>query len=410
MTSLRPTVRRLTVPLLLLALVADGYDTAAFAFVVPTLAREWGVHPAALTVPLVIANVGAVLGFVLCGWLSARWGRSAVIALSVAVFSLGTLLLPLVGSIALMSVVRLVIGVGFGAVIPAAVSLASDSVSVKMRDSVAIVVLIGLSVGFTLGGLTGGPLIATLGWHAVFWLPGAVCLVFALVLWRALPRTTTVDAGGQASASVRGLLEQGLRARTIMLWAFAFIVFAAYYTLQSWLPTLLVEVGAGFTLQQAPLAAAALGIGGIVGGLLLALGSAWAGVHRLIVVVVVVAVAFLVATAVAPVGRLGLLVLLAGVGAGLLASCNASTAMAVRSYGDRRRTTGVGWTTGFGRAGSIVGPALGSVVVALDQGVGVLVLGLVAPLLVACVLAVALSRRPARAAGLVQPEPVSLTD
>jgi hypothetical protein len=34
--------RRTTVPLLLLALVADGYDTAAFAFVVPTLAREWG--------------------------------------------------------------------------------------------------------------------------------------------------------------------------------------------------------------------------------------------------------------------------------------------------------------------------------------------------------------------------------
>jgi len=392
----------MAVPLLFLALVADGYDTAAFAFVVPGLAREWGLHPAAFTLPLVIANVGAVLGFVLCGWLSARWGRAAVVAASVVVFSLGTLVLPLAGSLPTMSAVRLIIGIGFGAVIPAAVSLASDLVAARLRASVGIVVLMGLSCGFMLGGFTGGPLISALGWHAVFWLPGAVSLVLAAVLWWRLPRTTAVGPQDvPASASVRALLIHGLRARTVMLWIFAGIVFAAYYTLQSWLPTLLVATG--LDLRQAPLAAAALGIGGIIGGALLALGSAWVGVHRLLVVVVAAAVVFLVAAGTAPLGRVGLLVLLGGVGAGLLAGCNGSAALAIRTYDARLRTTGVAWTAGAGRVGSIVGPAIGGAAVALDGGVGVLVLGLTVPLLVAIVLAVALARRAEQAPAVVAP-------
>ncbi|WP_166459378.1 MFS transporter [Amycolatopsis pithecellobii] len=390
-SSSGPRGRFDSVPLLLLALVADGFDTAAFAFVIPTLSRAWGLHPAAFTLPLVIANFGAVVGFFCCGWLSSRIGRHTVVSASVALFSVGTLLLPLSPSIAVMSALRLLIGFGFGAVIPAAVSLASDVVPPRLRASVSVAVLIGLSVGFTLGGLVGGRLLTRFGWHGVFWLPGAFFAVCAVLMWWRLPRISPAEPGQAATASLRSLFAAGLRSRTIMLGLFAFIVFAAYYTLQSWLPTLLVSTG--FTTTQAPLAAAALGIGGIVGGILLALGSAYVRPARLLIVVSLLAVGCLVVAGLVPVRLAVLLTVLGGAGAGLLASCNGSAAIAVGVYDGATRTTGVAWTAGIGRVGSIVGPAAGGLLVALDQGVPVLVLGLVAPLLLAAGIAIALARR-----------------
>jgi MFS transporter, AAHS family, 4-hydroxybenzoate transporter len=380
-----------SIPLLFLALVADGFDTAAFAFVIPTLSREWGLHPAAFTLPLVIANIGAVAGFFWCGWLSARIGRHTVVWVSVMLFSLGTLLLPLATSITAMSSLRLAIGLGFGAVIPAAVSLASDIVPARLRASVSIVVLIGLSAGFTLGGLAGGRLLAQFGWHGVFWLPGAFFMLAAVLMWWRLPRLSPADPDPTAKAAVRSLFAAGLRGRTIMLWTFAFIVFAAYYTLQSWLPTLLVSTG--FTPAQAPLAAAAMGIGGIVGGALLAFGSAFTRVARLLIVVSAFAVVCLVVASLVPTRLAFLLTAMGGTGAGLLASCNGSAAVAVDLYAGLTRTTGVAWVAGIGRVGSIAGPAVGGLLVAFDQGVPVIVLGLVVPLLIACGLAVALALR-----------------
>jgi AAHS family 4-hydroxybenzoate transporter-like MFS transporter len=379
------------VVLLFLALVADGFDTAAFAFVIPTLSHAWELHPSAFTLPLVIANVGAVAGFLCCGWLAARVGRHTVVWVSVAVFSLGTLLLPLASSITTMSAVRLVIGLGFGAVIPSAVSLASDVVPARFRASVSIVVLIGLSTGFALGGLVGGWLLRHLGWPGVFWVPGLTFLLCAMVMWWRLPRLSPPEPGDVTKAGVRNLFDPLVRGRTIALWIFAFIVFAAYYTLQSWLPTLLVSTG--FAPTQAPLAAAATGIGGIVGGLLLALGSAFVAPARLLIVASTLAVLCLILAGSIPVHLAILLTVLGGAGAGLLASCNGSAAIAVGTYDGVTRTTGVAWTAALGRVGSIVGPAVGGLLVALEQGVETIVFGLVVPLLVACGIAIALAVR-----------------
>jgi MFS transporter, AAHS family, 4-hydroxybenzoate transporter len=55
-----------------LAVVLDGYDTAAVGFAAPTIARSWGLPAASFTPAFVATSVWAVLGFLTAGPLSAR--------------------------------------------------------------------------------------------------------------------------------------------------------------------------------------------------------------------------------------------------------------------------------------------------------------------------------------------------
>src|SRR5688572_11003472 len=88
-SNARP-VRWTVVALCFLTVLLDGLDTTAIGFVVPTLAREWGLPPAAFTPAFVATSLGAVIGYLLSGRLSARHGRRAVVLGSVLVFVLGS--------------------------------------------------------------------------------------------------------------------------------------------------------------------------------------------------------------------------------------------------------------------------------------------------------------------------------
>ncbi len=66
------------------------------------------------------------------------------------------------------------------------------------------------------------------------------------------------------------------------------------------------------------------------------------------------------------------------------------------------RATGLGWALGVGRVGSIVGPAIGGVVVATADDARLVYLGCVVPVVIGMV-AVALLKRQTRPA----PQPVA---
>ncbi|MGW0802534.1 MFS transporter [Nonomuraea sp. NPDC002799] len=385
--------------LLFLAIVTDGIDTAAFGFVIPTLSREWGLPPAQFTFALVATNAGVVVGYVACNRLTARFGKRTVVWASVLSYSVAVLLTPLATTVPALTGLRLLTGLGLGAVLPAAVSLAADLVPPRRRDAAAVGITLGIACGATLSGLVGAKLIAGLGWEAVFWAPGTLAVVIAALLWWLLPHTETppapADGPGPVRVGVTALFAGEVRVRTILLWAFAFLVFVTVYVLQSWVPTFLVEYG--FPLEQAPLGTAAFGFGGLIGGLILASLAAFLGAPRIVAVMTGLAVVFLSVAALAPLGNAGLLVLIGLTGAGTTAGSVGQTALAVATYNDATRTAGVGWAAALGRLGSILGPAFGGVLLALDVPASTILLGAAAPVLIGCVLAVFFTRAVKRA-------------
>lgn len=395
-------VRWGVVVLAFLAVLLDGFDTATLAFLVPTLAQDWGIEAAAFTPPLVLTNAGVVVGYLSCGALGARLGRRTVLISGVVVFGAGTLLtafvLP-VESIALLSLLRLGTGVGLGVVLPTAVSLSVDHSAARRRELVSVLVTLGLASGLTVGGLTGAALLERVGPAGVFMIAGLLPLVVAGVMMRGFPPDPSPpEASGtvRQEAKVGRLFDPGFRLTTGLVWAFSFLVFIAAYTLTSWVPTLLV--GYGFAAAEAPLGLAAVSLGGVTGGLVLLGLAARIGIARALMVMASLGIASLVVASRVPLADAALLLVLGGAGAGLTGCQIGQLTLAVALYPPGTRTTGVGWAAALGRAGSIVGPGVAGILIGLAlSGQDILLLTTV-PVLIALVCAAILAWRQGRMA------------
>lgn len=374
-----------------LAVLLDGFDTVALAFSLPSLSAGWHVAPADFSVALVMTNIGAVAGYILSGRLSVALGPKRFLWMGVAWYGLFTLLvaatLPL-QSVALLAVLRLVTGLGLGAVLPVAIALGSSHAPRHLRERIAVIVVLGLAVGATVGGFVGGALISSLGVRGVFWVAGALPFLVVLALvWHPMPNAMPVDpADGddearRDQARVGKLFTPRLRVFTVVLWVFAFVAFLTTYIINSWVPTLLKDYG--FTPVEAPLGIAMYNLGGIIGTLLLIVLSPRLGTARTQVITSCFGIAALVALGVAQLAHVGVLALLLVAGLGTITNGNGQMAVATSLYPSGTRATGIGWNAAVGRVGSIVAPAIGGILIAASLGARPILLIAAIPVVVA---------------------------
>lgn len=386
-------VRWHIVTLAFLAVLLDGFDAASLSVVVPTLAKQWGTTPASFTAPLVLTNIGVVLGYLSCGRLGARYGRRPMLIAGVVLFAVLTgataLALP-AESITALTVLRFGTGLGLGMVLPLSVALATDHSPDRRRELVAVIVTLGLTSGSTVGGLLAGRLLVGIGATGIFWAAAIAPLLLAVVLVVAMPEPPARQTGAAArhDAKLARLFAPELRATTSMLWTFAFLVFIAAYTLTSWVPTLLV--GYGFSPTQAPIGLAYVSSGGLLGGLALIPLAARLGITRTLILMPTLGAICMVVAARVQLSDGALLLVLGGAGAGLVASQIGQLTLAVTLYSAGTRTTGVGWAAALGRAGSIVGPGIAGILIALALGGRDIVLITTVPVVVAAACATAI--------------------
>ncbi|MEU0794157.1 MFS transporter [Amycolatopsis sp. NPDC005961] len=383
------------VGLAFLAVLLDGFDSASLSFVLPSLARQWGVASAGFTPAVVLTNIGVVLGYLASGRLAVRLGLRRMLITGTVLFAAGSLATALVlplQSLTALSAVRLSTGLGLGVVLPGAVSLATAHHPAGQRQTVSVTVTLGLAFGGTVAGVFGGGLLASVGATGVFWIGGGLPLLLAVVMGRWLPAAPTSTGSTAAAARVGALFAPGLRAATLLLWTFAFLVFIASYTLQSWVPTLLT--GYGFSPSQAPIGLAFLSFGGVIGGVVLLLLAARKGITFALMVLPAIGAVSMVVAATVGTDHTALLLALAGSGAGVTAGQIGQLTLAVAMYPPATRTAGVGWAAALGRVGSIVGPATAGVLLALSLPGDDIVLLTAIPVVVAAVSAAVLWRLP----------------
>ncbi|MGC0386827.1 MFS transporter [Streptomyces sp. SAI-129] len=397
------------VGLAFLAVLLDGFDSASLSFVLPSLAEQWGVGSADFTPAVVLTNIGVVLGYLASGRLAVRLGLRRMLIAGTVLFAAGSLATALVlplESLTVLSTVRVITGLGLGVVLPGSVSLAAAHHRDEQRQTVSVTVTLGLAFGGTVAGVFGGSLLASVGVTGVFWIGGALPLLLAVLMGRWLPPApapaapgsmvaapgTDDSAAASREARVGALFAPGLRAATVLLWVFAFLVFIASYTLQSWVPTLLT--GYGFSTSQAPIGLAFLSFGGVVGGIVLLLLAARRGITFALMVMPVIGAVSMVCAATVGTDRTALLLALAGAGAGVTAGQIGQLTLAVAMYPPATRTAGVGWAAALGRVGSIVGPATAGVLLALSLPGDDIVLLTAIPVVVAAVSAAVLWRLP----------------
>lgn len=345
-----------------LAVLMDGFDVQAMGFVAPAVIQTWGVSKASLGPVFGAGLLGMLVGSLALSVLADRVGRRPVMLGATLFFACGMLATARVTTIGELEAIRFVTGLGLGAIMPNAMALVGEHSAAGNRVTMMMLVSCGFTGGAVLGGLVSAAIIPAYGWQSVFYVGGAFPLVLAALMVGGLPESgefvaQRAAAAKRAGAPVMQLFQAGRTRTTLLLWAVNFLNLINLYFLANWLPT--IATSAGMRMSSAVLLGTMLQVGGVVGTVAMGPVIDRVGFRRVLVPVFAVA-----AVAIALIGRAGLPApVLFGVvtvaGLCIIGGQPAVNALAASYYPTSLRSTGIGWSLGVGRVGSILGPTLG---------------------------------------------------
>ena len=363
-------------------LFMDGFDAQAMGYVAPALAPALHIARQALGPVFSSGLVGIMIGALLFGPVADRVGRRPVLIVCTVLFGVCSLLTARADSLAWLLVYRLLTGLGLGGAMPNAIALTAEYAPKRFRATAVTGMFCGFSIGAAAGGFVAAGLISRYGWQSVFVAGGITPLLVAVLLMALLPESIEFrQSRHQAGVVVKRLFADGRARMTVLLWIIFFMSLLDLYFLNNWLPTVIHDTG--IAVERAIILTALFQVGGTAGALVLG---------RLIDRYLsprVLAWTYLGA------GVCVALIGLAGTSAALLACAisaagflvvggqSAANALAAEYYPTALRSTGVGWALGIGRIGSIAGPVLGGMLVALQPATSSLFLTASVPVLLA---------------------------
>jgi len=227
------------VALLALVVMLNFVDRGAIGIAAPLMSKALGLTATrfGLAVSAFFWTYGLTQPFI--GMAADRWPAQRVLAVAVALWALATLLTGLAGSLAVLIVLRLLLGLGEAALFPCTSKLIAAHVPHDRRGLANAVVAVGLALGPALGTLAGGLILGRYGWPRVFVVFGAVTLVWTLPWLLLARRLPDAPRGGHDRASpIAQLL--GRRALWVMGAAHALANYGFFFV-AAWLPLYLVK-------------------------------------------------------------------------------------------------------------------------------------------------------------------------
>jgi putative MFS transporter len=270
-----------------LAWLVEAFDIGLIGVVLPPLRQLWALHPSDLSQLAIASTIGIVIGVVPSGILSDQIGRKKMLMLGMSEATFLTLAAALSPSLRWLVVLRLLAGLGMGAMFPLPYALVSEFVSSRTRGRFTGVMDSLLSVGYFVSPLLGALIIPNvalnLGWRVLFLL-GGLPLLYVVVIAKYLPESPRwyESKGRQQEAEavmcsiesevsrqlggplppigevtpvlisrervpLRTLWEPMYRKRTVMCWlAFGCTLFL-FYSIQIFMPTVVASMGFSMT-------------------------------------------------------------------------------------------------------------------------------------------------------------------
>jgi len=193
-----------------LIVLLDGLDTAAMGFIAPALVRDWGVPSASLGPVMSAALAGMIFGALGSGPLADRFGRKAVLCMSVAVFGGFSLWSAFATGTDQLVVLRFLTGIGLGAGMPNATTLLSEYTPEKVKSLLVTTMFCGFNLGMAGSGFLSAAIIPHWGWHSLLLIGGIVPVLLLPVLLFWLPESARfMVVRGQPVERIRKVLQPG---------------------------------------------------------------------------------------------------------------------------------------------------------------------------------------------------------
>ena len=125
----------------------DAIDAIAIAYVLPVLTPLWGLTTQQVGLLIGVGYIGQLVGALLFGWLAERYGRLRSLQLSIAVFSIFSLLCALAPGYWWLFLFRTIQGVGLGGEVPVAAAYINEITKARRRG----LFFLGYELTFALG-------------------------------------------------------------------------------------------------------------------------------------------------------------------------------------------------------------------------------------------------------------------
>ncbi|WP_051103446.1 MFS transporter [Sphingomonas sp. PR090111-T3T-6A] len=382
--------------LTLIASIFDGFDTMVMSFLAPAITKEWGVSHASFGLVFSATLLGAAIGAASLGLLADRVGRKNLVMAAILWFGALTISCAFATGITSLVLLRFLAGLGLGGAFPNMLAIAAEYAPARRRSTIVSIITWGTPLGAVLGGLLAPTMLAVADWRAMLLVAGIapVLLVPLLaigmpesirflalkhgadlrlrtILLRiapALPATSAtrfvLPERNVARATIGALFRDGLAAGTILLSAAMFTSLLLSFMLVNWTPTLLER--AGIPMSDAILGTIILNLSGIVGSLAIARvvdgrmrGSAVLALSYLCAVASILCAG--AATMIDGVPLVLLMASLAASGFFLIGSQITLSAYITAFFPTALRGTGIGFNNAVARCGSLLGPALGGI-------------------------------------------------
>lgn len=162
-------------------------DRAAIAAVLPALRTNFALGDAQLGLLGSVFLWSYALASPVAGAVADRWPRHWIVALSLAGWSVVTVLTGAATGFAVLLGARVLLGLTESLYLPAATALLAEHHAPATRGRAMSLHSIGLNFGVVLGGTFAGYLADGWGWRAGFWVLGLSGVVLALLAPRMLP-------------------------------------------------------------------------------------------------------------------------------------------------------------------------------------------------------------------------------
>ncbi len=282
-----------TMVILFLGWLVESYDIGLIGNVLPSLTNIYHMGSGEKSLVSIASTIGIVIGIIPAGYVADRFGRKRVFLGGIVIYSLLTLLTGFATSPSEVVVLRLLAGLGMGAVFPMPYVLGSELCPRGLRGRFTGMADSFLSVGYFLAPLIAIwviPSTTSAGWRTMFFI-GGIPLIYTLIIAKWLPESprwleskgrhaeadgilssieakvrrsakqpladpvelgepvelSLVGAGSKGRVPLRTLFTTRYLKRSLMLWVTFGGVFFIFYSIQIYMPTVVTKMGYSLT-------------------------------------------------------------------------------------------------------------------------------------------------------------------
>lgn len=380
-----------------LIITFDMFDLVIYSSIVPIIMKEWSITPVEAGAIGSYGPFGMMCGAFIFGIFADKFGRKNGLILSVFLFSLFTFLCAFAPGPSMFGLFRFIAGIGIGGVLPNMIALLTDYAPKHMHNKMVSIVMCCFPLGGILAALVGIYFIPLMGWKSVFWI-AAIPLLFipfmvkyfhdspaillvkgridelCLVLSKVNPNVTlspdmefeSTSEKKESGSPVMALFKNNRAQGTLMIWIAFFMCLLMINGISIWLPNLMFS--AGYALTSSLSFMIALNIGAIIGTLVLGSLADKFGAKKVLVPMFIMAAICLILLGF-KYNMFVLYLLVAIAGACTTGAQNISYSFVSQYYPSLMRSTAIGFASGIGRIGAIIGPTFGGILLTLNLSI-----------------------------------------